>query len=393
MNAQPAKVLFAAHSGAKGGAELCLDTTLAHLDRRRHCPSALFAWDGPMLDAARQRGVPVEAERFSWWLWIDPKPWYFKNLLLGLARVWRLRNRIRREKIDLVYTNSAAIFESALAARLAGVPHIWHVHEVLTPEHVKPRLLPLGCIKRLIAALSDRVVFESDASRAICRDAVPETKSTRVYNSVRFTNGEMAVDREAARRDLDLAPSQCAAAWVGRFSERKNPMLLIRAVSRMKHAAQATFLFVGGGPLEATMRDEIARHGLQDRCRILPFQDDIRPIMAAADLLVLTSREESFGLVLVEAGACGHPVVATRSQGPVEIVDDGVTGYLVDQDDEAQLADRVDRLAVDADARTTMGRAGARRVDELFSPEKNTRLIQDLIDDVLQARRQNGKQP
>ena len=392
MTHRSKRILFVAHSGNRGGAELCLDTTLAHLDRSAHEASVLFGSDGPMVDSARRLGIEVDVQPLAWWMCYDTSLWHFKNLLLGsIPRIWRLLRRIRRNKIDLVYTNTAVIFEAAVAARLAGVPHVWHVHEVLTRDHMKPRILPLGLITRLIRRLSDRVIFESASAREICRGSIPEEKSRVVYNSVRFSDPELGADPRAARARFSLDEDRCVIAWVGRFSERKNPLLLIRAASRMKEAA-ATFLFAGEGPLEEEMTRTIDRLGLHDTCRLIPFQDDVRPLLEAADVLALTSQEESFGLVLVEAGAYGKPVVATRSQGPAEIVADGQTGFLVDPDDEADLAAKLERLIANPQERDTMGKAGAERVAELFSARKNTQKIEALFAELLDARQRNPRE-
>lgn len=367
---------------------MCLDTTLRHLDRSRYEPAIVFAWDGPMADSARTLEVQVDVLPLAWWMGYDTSLWHFKNLLLGgIPRIWRLVRRIRREKIDLVYTNTAVIFEAAVAARLARVPHVWHVHEILTPNHMKPRILPLGIIIRLIRRLSDRVIFESNSARAICRESIPDEKARVVYNSVRFSDVNLDADRREARARFGLADDRCAIAWVGRFSQRKDPLLLLRAISRMEKAAAATFLLAGEGPLEQEMRQAIDRLGLHDTCRLIPFQDDVRPLLEAADVLVLTSQEESFGLVLVEAGAYGKPVVATRSQGPAEIVADGRTGWLVDPDDEADLAAKLERLIANPQQRDAMGRAGAQRAAELFSAPNNTRKIEEIFAELLKPGR------
>jgi len=426
----PRRLLVAGHSGCQGGAELCLDTTLRHLNRTRYEADVLFGCEGPMVESARAIGYPVEVLPLGWWMCYDHSLWHYKNALGGsLPRIWQLVRRIKRRKIDLVYSNTAVIYEAALAARLAGVPHVWHVHEVLTGNHMRPRMLPLGLIRRLISGLSDRVIFESDASREICRGAMPGRKMQTVYNSVRplaaspalMVQGEAVgwdkrsagppsgpeingpeinggpalrlshptpAGRPDARARFDLADDRCAVVWIGRFSQRKNPLMLIRAVARMKTntAARCRFLFVGEGPLEEEMAATIGKLGLADRCRLVPFQEEVRPVLEAADLLVLTSQEESFGLVLVEAAAHEKPVVATRTQGPAEIVVDGQTGVLVDTDDEAALAAALDELAADPQKRETMGRAAARRAAQRFSPVANTRQIESVFDEVLGAR-------
>src|SRR5262249_46240369 len=138
-------------------------------------------------------------------------------------------------------------------------------------------------------------------------------------------------------------PKGCkVVGFVGQFNERKNPLLLIHSISLVKNLGSARFVFVGSGPLKPEMTDLIASLGLSEYCRIVDFQDDIRWVFEMIDVLVLPSREESFGLVLVEAGSYGKPVIATRTEGPSEIVVDGQTGILVPPDSPRELADKIE---------------------------------------------------
>lgn len=384
MSRAARKVLIIAHSGCLGGAELCLDTTLRHLDRSRFEPVVVFGCEGPMIESARAMGIDAQVWPLAWWMCHEPSWWHRKNMLGGsIPRIWKLRRIIKRQQIDLVYTNTAVVFEGAVAARLARVPHVWHVHEVLTPDHMRPRSLPLGWIARLVGRLSDRVIFESNTARDIGHRRIDERKTLTVHNSVRFDDADLTETRLPARAALALTEDQHVVTWVGRFSPRKNPLMLLKAAARLRSHAKLRFLLVGEGPLEEEMRQAIREHRLENSCRIVPFQEDIRPILAACDVLVLSSEEESFGLVLVEAGACGKPVVATRVEGPAEIVVDGETGFLVEPGDDAALAEKIERLMADPRQRQSMGKAGARRVAKLFSAEKNTRKLESVFDEVL----------
>ncbi|MCS7303595.1 MAG: glycosyltransferase family 4 protein [Thermoguttaceae bacterium] len=419
---QHVKLLIAAHSGSRGGAEYCLDTLLEHLDRQRFEARVLFAWDGPMVEMARQRGYSVEIWPWAWWMGYEPTFWHWRNVLLGsMWRAMRLARRLRRERFTVVYTNTAVIFEPALAARWAGVPHVWHVHEILGPQSMRPHLLPWRWMVRAIGRWSKRVIFESHAARQQCQGLIPEEKMRVVYNSVRFRPWEEAPSADIAKGNATLssggqegfpphpawlAPSHplprrgegeevpsamplshdeqsgeqpCRVVWIGRLSERKDPISFLQAIARMQLRDRCQFLLVGTGPLEEQVRQMITQLGLAEYCQLLGFQEDVQSILREADVLVLTSREESFGLVLAEAGAFGLPVIATRTQGPTEIVLDGQTGFLVDVGDIAGLAAWMDRLAADPTLRRQMGQAGLQRVRQLFDPVKNTRQIEQII--------------
>ncbi len=382
------RILFLGHSPHKGGAELCLDTLLRHLTFPKEDVFVILPWEGPLTQSAREMGYQVDLFPLAWWMNWPHSWWHYKRLLLRTPHtIWRLARYIKKNRIDLVYTNTISIFESAFAARLAGVPHIWHVHEVLRDQSWSHQVLPLPLIKRLIVRLADRLIYESHASMRAFEGENSSSKSHVVHNSLRFLPGGTHLTNGAAREHCGIPRGSKVVGFVGQFNERKNPLLLIRAISLLKHLPDVHFVFVGEGHLRGEMDALIRSLGFSDRCRIIGFQDDVRWVFEMIDVLVLPSREESFGLVLVEAGAYGKPVIATRTEGPSEIIEDGSTGFLVRPDDPAELADRIERLVSGAVDGERMGQAGARRVQTLFCAEGNSRAIEDIIRDLLARRK------
>jgi glycosyltransferase involved in cell wall biosynthesis len=309
----------------------------------------------------------------------DRNAWYWKHLAVdGAANVVRLRRMIQRQQIELVYTNTSAIFEGALAARWARVPHLWHVHEVLATGAGLDPLLPMGWLRHSIRTLSSLVVFESHAAQRAFETHTPLVQTEVVHNSLRLPAGPPP-DRGAVRMELGLANGQIAIGFIGQLIDRKNPLLLVEAI-RLLGRQDVVGLFVGEGPLSADLDRAVAAAGLAGQIRRLPFQAEVRPVLSALDILALPSREESFGLVLVEAAAYGRPVVACRSQGPCEIVIDGETGLLVAQDDPAALAAALRRLVESPNLRATLGAAARSHVAQRFDGATNTRRLESLFD-------------
>jgi glycosyltransferase involved in cell wall biosynthesis len=359
------------------------------LDRRQFEPLVVFPDEGPMVDAARALGCEVLVQPCCHWLYFRRNAWYWKNLAGRMApNVMALKRLIRERGIDLVYTNTSAIFEAALAARLARVPHVWHIHEVLQTGSAMDQLLPLRVMKRLIAKFSSVVVFESEGSRRVFEQSTPLTHGRVVYNSLRLANTDAIALRQTHRDALGIGPDDWVVAFMGQFIDRKNPLLLIRAAEHLRHLLRIRWLFVGEGPLQETMEQQIQALGLSDCCRVIEFQADVQPVMNAMDVFALPSRQESFGLVLIEAGAYGKPVVACRSQGPNEIVVDQDTGFLVPQDDAQSFAARIKELYESRSGALAMGEAGKRRVQELFDPAINTRRLETIFNEVLHQRRE-----
>jgi D-inositol-3-phosphate glycosyltransferase len=175
-------------------------------------------------------------------------------------------------------------------------------------------------------------------------------------------------DRAEARRRLGL-DERPVLLWVGRIAPIKGLDTLLDAVARLSAAGQGMRLLIVGGEAdeptnghEASLRQRIERLRLEDTVRFIgPQPQSVLPVYyVAADVTVLPSYYESFGMVALEAMACGSPVIASRVGGLVTTVRDGVTGFLVPDSDVAALADRIGSLIADADLRWRVGREGVR---------------------------------
>ena len=399
------RILFLAHSALRGGAEFCLDTTLRNLDREKIEPFAIFPTEGPMADSAREMGIHVEVEPLCWWMLYEPSFWEWKNRLRTPFRLYCLKRFLRKNQIQAVYTNTVCLFEGVLAARALGIPHFTHIHEVLEDRFMRPRWFSLPWVTEFFYRSSRTVFFESEPSRKIAeahlRTACSRSRTSEarldelfarsavVSNSSRLTLEEAELFQEKEARPAweklggyGVDPEKWTLLWLGRFSERKDPQMLLRAAARLPEDVRENIqvILAGAGPLEETLRKEIADRRLESVCRLIPFQDDIRPLLRLANALALTSREESFGLVLIEAGMFARPTLAVRSQGPAEIILDGETGFLVGPDDDAALSERILTLFRNAELSERMGRRNRERVLELYDPVKNTaKIVQEFL--------------
>ncbi len=174
--------------------------------------------------------------------------------------------------------------------------------------------------------------------------------------------------------------------FLGRLHPQKNVDLVLHAMTGLQHPT-AHLVLVGDGPHHdrlVTLRDTL---GLRDRVTFVGFVDHDRVpgVLADADVLVMPSRYEELGTVLVEAMASGLPVVATRTGGIPQVVQDGVTGVLVEPADAAGLASALDRLLGDPVLRRRMADAGRLRADN-YRWERLCRRVLDVYGAALGAR-------
>jgi len=173
-------------------------------------------------------------------------------------------------------------------------------------------------------------------------------------------------DRGGARRAIGEREDSQLILFAGRIQALKGPDVAIRALALMDNR-QARLLVVGGASgvdgraQEQEMRLLADELGLSDRVRFIAPQPHhlLSTYYRAADVIVVPSRSESFGLVALEAAACGTPVVASAVGGLTSLVEDGVTGVLVQSRTPSAFASALDAVLDDAAMATSMAMAGA----------------------------------
>ena len=195
-------------------------------------------------------------------------------------------------------------------------------------------------------------------------------------------------DQRGARKAVGLPVDRPVVLFVGRIQPLKAPDLAIRTVARMNR--DDVILMIVGGASGHDGDDEVERAralaaelGLGDRVRFVPPRPHhiLSSYYRAADVVLVPSRSESFGLVALEAAACGVPVVASAVGGLLNVVHDGVTGMLVDGRDPARYARAISQLLDDPAGATAMGAAAAERARHFtwsFTAARLRRLYVDL---------------
>lgn len=175
-------------------------------------------------------------------------------------------------------------------------------------------------------------------------------------------------DQAEARRQLGLPLDAPVVVGLGRLSHQKDPLTFIKVVGSLKQErSNLRALWVGDGELRPQFERMVEEEGLQETLCLVGWQEDVRPFIAAADVIVVPSRYESFGYVTAEALAMGRPVVATRVTGTIDIIEDGNTGLLFEPEDWKAGAAAVARLLRSRAEAAALGAAGRDRVRRIFT--------------------------
>ena len=271
---------------------------------------------------------------------------------LALARF------VREHRIEIIHAHVARDYPlAALAARRARNARLVITRHVPFPMS-KLHRLALANVARVIA-VSASVAQGLRAQKIFAPD-----KIRVVPNGIDLTRSA-AVEREAARAEWRRrlhAPASLLVGTVGDLSPVKGQDIFVRAAAHVcaRGLNDVLFLIVGEDKsaktrIRAQLEQLLATHKLAGRVRLFGRVDELAPFLAALDVYVSASRAEAFGLALVEAMACGVPVVATATDGSRDIIEDGTTGRLVPIGAPEALADALVALLNDADARAMLG--------------------------------------
>lgn len=276
---------------------------------------------------------------------------------------------VRRGAFDVVHVHSqeAGLVARPLA-RWAGARSVVYTPQVIDIRRQRWQWLYVA-VERALAHLTDRLISVSELDRKRMIDwGIPARKIVAIPNGIDLGAFDDLPGPLQARRELGVAPGRPLVMQVGRLSAQKDPWTFVEgAALALRARPDIQFVLVGEGPLEAELERVIADRGLGENVRLLGWHEDAFRLMAAADVVTLTSRWEGMPHTLLEAMACARPVVTTGVNGSPEIVEDGVTGYLVPPGDPRAWAGRVLDVIEHPTRAARMGRAGRRRVERDFS--------------------------
>jgi glycosyltransferase involved in cell wall biosynthesis len=305
---------------------------------------------------------------------------------IDLASVIKLRDLIRELRPHVVHTHTAkAGAVGRAAALLAGgrrppvLVHTFHGH-VLRGYFSPAMTRVFAEIERQLARRTDALVAVSPQVRddLVRLNVAPRDRISviRLGLDLERRTCAPAGSRLEVRRELGLPEGQFVAAWFGRMTEIKRADDLLHAFALLRlRGVDAALVLVGDGPLRRSLEELAAELGVADACRFVGYREDVGPLYAAADAVVLTSANEGTPVSVIEGQAAGLPAVSTDVGGVRDVVEDGRTGFLVPPGDVSAVASRLAELAADPLLRRELGEAGRRRVRDRYS-------VPRLVDDV-----------
>ena len=354
------RVLFLYSTLTRGGAERQLALLVPELRRRGFDPVvATLRHRGPNFEALREQGVPTAFAAMR-----------SRTDIVGIWRAYRLW----RLRPDVVFSSSVdAQVIGQLVAFRARARHV-------TAEHGGvgiPRALHRRLLVRLIALGVDRVVAVSSSQLPeLHRLGFPPARIRVIPNGIPPPLSGRA--SEAVRAELGVAADEVVALLVATLRPEKRADSFVDAVVRA-HAREPRLrgVVAGGGPELERVRSLAA--AVPDVVRVLGERPDASDLIRAADVVCLASAFEGLPMAVLEAMACGRPVVATAVGGVPDAVVDGQTGWLVPPGDEKALVDALVAAASAPAERRARGEAARQRYAERYSLERMVDAYAELL--------------
>ena len=287
---------------------------------------------------------------------------------MDLAAAWRLSRVIKQLRPDIIHAHD---------------PHGVAMAAIALSMSTQPKRAPLVAARRVDFGLKgnalsrwkydqvDCFICSSEAIRKILiAGGVPAARAVTVHEGIDLAHVAAAPPADL-HQELWLPHGAPIVGNVAALVPHKGQRHLIDAAALVvREVPDARFVIAGEGDLRASLEQQIKHLGLEKHVLLAGFRPDILSLHKAFDIFVMSSVTEGLGTSLLDAMACGRPIVATSAGGIPEVVDDGITGILVAPRDHAAMAAALVRLLKDDGLRARMGAAGLSAAHARFSAER-----------------------
>ncbi len=287
------------------------------------------------------------------------------------------------------HVNTAALFKHIKDIPLVLTPHF---HPDWSMWGGKKRKFIRGIYDSMIAQKVidsvDKIIGVSKNEMSLLKDKlnVPEEKIRIIPNGIDESEFTPIPNEELFREKYDIDGN--LVLFTGRLATNKGLLTLVKSMPEiLEEYPDTTFALVGE---DEGMKSKIIgladKLGVRDSLLITDYIEDydiFKSAYSAADVYVLPSEYEAFGIVLLEAMMCETPCIGTKVGGVPEVIEDGKTGYILDYGEEEKLSDKVNYLLTDDNKRKKMGKAGRKRVLKNFTWEKVASDIKDVYEELI----------
>ena len=362
------KILFLHSSSDLYGASKILLAINELCTKKGHEATVVLSEDGPLADQLKALGAHIIIADLGILRRQYLNPAGILNRLVANFKAHRLLTTLcKKQKIDLIYSNTTGVIVGVFVASKLGIRHLWHIHEIIEKPYLLFRLL-----SRLINTKNNQAIAVSEAVKTHWTKYVAPHKINVLYNGVDYWLFENI--QSDLRNTLHLQPDTILIGMMGRVHFWKGQDYFVSIAGELfKKHKNIHFLIVGDAfagyeYLHENINQLIVKHDLQGKVTQLPYRSDITNIYGALDVFILPSLlPDPAPAVVTEAMAAGLAVVATAQGGAIEMIENNVSGLLIPINDAAAAAAIIEPLLSNEIYRKNMGAQAKARMHEKFS--------------------------
>jgi len=366
-----ARILYIHGITEIGGAERDLLALLRRLDRSRWEPLVACPGAGSLAAELKAIDVPIHALTLPAWRKLREVP-------RRIPALFRTAQLVRTLRAAMIHVNDlwwAPL--GCLVSKWCGVPCVVSVRQPLEPRRLRQYCLHWGV---------GVVDVTRSAAAVLVENGVPKQRIWTIPSGIDVDLFTPEMNGRHIRAQFGIPSDALVIGCVANVLPVKGYDVLIAAMAKvMKSSPSVHWLIVGrdDSTYGTEIRNLAGRLHLVEWTHFAGFQPDVRPYLAAMNLVVLPSRSEALGLALLEAMAMEKPVIASRVGGIPEIVEHGLTGLLVEPNDPDALAEALISLLEDPGRRYLMGQAGRQRVVAQFCLERTVAAMEQMYEEIL----------
>ena len=362
-------ILYTSHTSEFGmGGQVSLFNLVKRLNRNKYRPILLCPGEGTLSQRFNEIDTYVIYHQF---IRLNGG-----NLLRIITCLIHTFNLLRMHNIDLIHSDHPTdTFYLGICSRALRIPLIWHAR-----VSFGSKLDWLNC------RLSSKVISVSNSVR---KRFLPSNKNSKkhatIYNAVDCELFKPFSVNES-RRTFGLGEDKIIITTISQLIKEKGIFEFIEAAKRVySEIGVCRFVIVGEGTDEfkKELNQMIEKKGLSEYVYCLGFREDIPAILNDSDIFVLASYIEGFPRVVIEAMACGKPVIGTDVEGVNEAIKGNITGLLIPPRDPIKLSEAIKKLLMDRRQMESMGKAGRKRAIELFSIVHQVDNIENVYQEIL----------
>ena len=290
----------------------------------------------------------------------------------------KIRKIIKEKNISIIHSHNVGAWIYGVFTQIISPVKLVHTEHSNVFEHEKFRFV----FERFLAVFTSKIIADSQmvADYMVTKQHIAQKKIITIWNGVDIDLFQNTIQHNGPPEAW--AKNKLVLGCVARLVPVKDHNTLLSAFKLIISSFPEThLLLVGDGPERERIEEKADQLNISQNVTISGFTDDVRPYLALTDIFVLSSLSEGIPISLLEAMASGLPVVATSVGGTPEVIENGITGYLVPPNSPLEFSKKVKLLLKDNNKRKLMGENAFNRVCDHFSLQEMTRLYQNVYFD------------